>query len=406
MLQDKAPRPATGLQVDIVDTPDAFDALAPAWRRLQARDMESTVFLTWDWLALAFRQNPWRWSVLVVRDPVDSDEAICIVPLKYRTHWSRSQQEFQTQLEAGGRLLFSEYTGFLCDPSQEEAGLAAAADKLAAMPWSRLSMRYVAQSRRARIFTDRLAARGLSARYRDYRINKGETDNLVSPQVDLPEAFDSYLKAQVSANTRQRFNKMRRRHLDTGDYHVTHADDATLNDDITALLTFWTAKWAETKGRETAEQVAANYRSVLTAAHQCGALFLPVLKRGERRLGALGHVIDRQNGILHFIVAGRDTQAEETFIGDALHFYAIEWAIGQGFICYDFGHGNERYKYSYGAEDLQTLYFDIRRAEAGSAGMLDVLCLGEALKRMEGFIRDGKTDRAARACAQLAGLLT
>ena len=28
MLQDKAPRPATGLQVDIVDTPDAFDALA------------------------------------------------------------------------------------------------------------------------------------------------------------------------------------------------------------------------------------------------------------------------------------------------------------------------------------------------------------------------------------------
>ena len=126
MLQDKAPRPATGLQVDIVDTPDAFDALAPAWRRLQARDMESTVFLTWDWLALAFRQNPWRWSVLVVRDPVDSDEAICIVPLKYRTHWSRSQQEFQTQLEAGGRLLFSEYTGFLCDPSQEEAGLAAA----------------------------------------------------------------------------------------------------------------------------------------------------------------------------------------------------------------------------------------------------------------------------------------
>ncbi|KZY34785.1 hypothetical protein A3731_18495 [Roseovarius sp. HI0049] len=406
MLQDKAPRPAARLQVEIVDTPDALEALAPAWQRLQGRDMESTVFLTWEWLAPAFRQNPWRWSVLVVRDPVNSAEAICIIPLKYRTHWSRTQQQFQTQLEAGGRLLFSEYTGFLCDPAQEEAGLAAAADKLAAMPWARLSMRYVAQSRRARLFTDRLAAQGLDVRYRDYRINKGETDNLVSPQIDLPEEFGGYLKTQLSANTRQRYSKTRRRHLDTGDYTFTHADAATLEEDIIALLAFWKVKWAETKGEAAAEQVAANYRNVLTAAHRCGALFLPVLKRGERRLGALGHAIDRRNGIVHFIVAGRDTQAEETFIGDALHFHSIEWAIAQGFICYDFGHGDERYKYSYGAENLQTLYFDIRRTEPGSAGMLDVLCLGEALKRTEAFIRDGKTDRAARACAQLSGLLT
>ncbi len=84
----------------------------------------------------------------------------------------------------------------------------------------------------------------------------------------------------------------------------------------------------------------------------------------------------------------------------------IAWAISQGFICYDFGHGNERYKYSYGAEDLQTLYFEIRRTEPDDAGVLDVLCLAEALRRTETFIRDGKTDRAARACAQLSDLLT
>ena len=39
-------------------------------------------------------------------------------------------------------------------------------------------------------------------------------------------------------------------------------------------------------------------------------------------------------------------------------------------------------------------------------GVLDVLCLAEALRRTETFIRDGKTDRAARACAQLSDLLT
>lgn len=407
MLKEKSPLPAaTRLQVDIVDTPDALDALAPAWQRLQKRDMECTFFLTWDWMARAFRQNPWRWSVLVVRDPGGSGEAICIVPLKYRTHWSRTRQEFQTQLEAGGRLLFSEYTGFLCDPAHEELGLAAAARKLSTMPWSRLTMRYVAQSRRARIFTDQLGALGFGVRYRDYRINKGETDNLISPQVDLPEDFDTYLANQVSANTRQRCNKMRRRHLETGDYHFTHTDDATLEEDISDLLAHWKVKWAETKGDTAADQVAENYRNVLTSAHDCDALFLPVLRHGDRKLGALGHVLDRRNGVMHFIVAGRDTTAEEAFIGDALHFHSIAWAISQGFICYDFGHGNERYKYSYGAEDLQTLYFEIRRTEPDDAGVLDVLCLAEALRRTETFIRDGKTDRAARACAQLSDLLT
>lgn len=395
---------ARGLKVEIVDAWSGFEKLRATWNRLHDRDMEATFFLSWDWMAHAFRDKPLRWSIIVVREP--GGEAVCILPLKYRLHWSRSREEFQTQLEAGGRLLWSEYTGFLCDPAHEEKALAAAAQTLADMPWAQLSMRYVAQRRRAQVFTDQLAAQGLEVRYRSYKINKGQTNNLLCPQVDLPEDFQTYLANQVSSNTRQRYNKMKRRNFDTGAYRIAAATEETFEADLAGLLEFWEQRWRQQKGAATARNVASNYRDVLTAAQACGAAYLPVLYKGEERLGALGHVIDRRNGIAHFIVAGRNTEAEEPFIGDALHFHSIEWAIGQGFICYDFAHGNESYKYSYGAEDLETLYFQVRRPEPGEAGQFDIICLGEAMRRLHDYLKAGETERAEKACAQLTGLLS
>lgn len=400
------PAPAGKLQVDVIDSYAEFVGLRSLWQKLEQRDPESTVFLTWAWMAEVLRDKPFRWSILIVREQGVEDNILCILPLKYRVHWSRSRRELQTELEAGGRLLWSEYTGLLCDPRHEQAALAAVAERLARMPWAKLSMRYVAQHRRCRIFTGLFSDMGYPVRYRTYRINSGQTDNLLCPQVDLPEDFDTFLQTQISANKRQQFNRFRRKHLDTGNYAITCASDDTLDDDLDALLSFWTLKWREQKGSRQASRVAGNYRAVLTAAHRTGTLFLPVLRRGAESLGALGHVIDRENGLLHFIVAGRDAEAKEPFIGSALHFHSIEWAIRQGFICYDFCHGNEAYKYSYGAQDQEVLYFEIRRPNLDDHPVLDFVSIGEAMKRAEAFLKAGKTDRAARACAQVARLFS
>lgn len=406
MLMEKGkPAAAAALKVDVVDSWTGFEKLRPEWQDLERRDMEATFFLSWQWLAHAFRKNAFRWSVIVVRIAGTGGRPVCILPLKYRLHWSRSREEFQTQLEAGGRLIWSEYTGFLCEPAYEEAGLAAAAGALADLPWAQLSMRYVAQQRRAKFFTERLSDLGFTVRYRSYRIDSGKTDNLLCPQVDLPEDFESYMANQISANTRQKFNKIRRRHLDTGDYRVVESTGATVEQDIATLLQFWQKRWTEQKGAETAERVARNYRDVLAAAQSCGALFLPVLYKEQQPLGALGHVLDEKNGIMHFIVAGRDIEASESFIGEALHFHSIAHAIERGFICYDFAHGNESYKYKYGAENMETVYFQVRREEPREAGSFDILCLGEAMRRMEEYLKTGKTERALKACAQLSRIL-
>ncbi|SFN85301.1 Acetyltransferase involved in cellulose biosynthesis, CelD/BcsL family [Roseovarius lutimaris] len=400
------PVPDTALQVSIIDSYADFVKLRDAWQGLERRDPESTVFLTWDWMAQIFRDRPFRWSVLVVRDPARAGDVLCILPLKYRVHWSTSRKEFQTELEAAGRLLWSEYTGFLCNPAHEVEALTAAAGKLARMPWTKLSMRYVAQHRRCTIFTEALADQGFSVRFRDYLINNKETNNLLCPQVELPEDFDTYLKTQLSSNTRQKFNRFRRKSLDTGDYNITCADNTSFESDLEALLTFWKQKWSAQKGEEQAERVAANYRDVLTAAQRTGTLFMPVLRKGNTPLGALGHVLDVKNGLMHFIVAGRDFEAKETFIGSAMHFHSIEWAIAQGYICYDFCHGNEAYKYNYGAQDHDVLYFEVRRKNLRDDLVLDSICIGDAMRRVETFLSSGKIDHAARACAQIAKLFS
>ncbi|APE44288.1 hypothetical protein BOO69_13435 [Sulfitobacter alexandrii] len=391
------------LAVQVIDTPAGFAALREEWQALEARDPETTVFLSWAWFNEAFADQLYRWSVLVVRD--GAGDVICLVPLKYRVHWSGSRQEFQTQLQAGGRLLWSEYTGFLCAPELQREGLEAAARHLAAMPWISLSMRYVAQAGRCRIFTDALEQAGIAVRYQPYMINRGETDNLKCPQVTLPDDFDTYLAASVSRNRRQQYNRFRRKHLDTGDYRITHATGDTLEADLDTLMRFWADTWGEKKGRQT-EGIVAQYRRMLTAAARTDSLFLPVLWQGDRPLGALGHVIDRRRGMVHFIMVGRDQTAEEPFVGAALHFHAIAWAIEQGFGCYDFSHGNEPYKYGYGAQDVDVLFFEARRREPSDDTVFDSLCLGAALARLQGFIEEGRTDRATRACAQLARLLS
>ena len=134
-LQSPTPAEASAIAVRLVDTPAGLDALRPVWEELQARDPEATIFLTWEWMAQAFRAHPYRWTVLVAEDPRHPGRVLCLLPLKYRTHWSRSRAEFQTELEAGGRLLWSEYTGFLCHPEHEAAALRAVTDHLAGMPW-------------------------------------------------------------------------------------------------------------------------------------------------------------------------------------------------------------------------------------------------------------------------------
>lgn len=395
---------APAFHVEIIDTYAAFEAARPAWQRLMEKDPEATVFLGWEWLAQAFRDNPMKWSVIAVRSAPNAPDFICLLPLKYRVRWSQSQSQFQTEIEAGGRLLWSEYTGFLCDPLYEAPALAAAAQALARLPWSRLSMRYIAQGARAKGFASAFAKRDFEVEWKDYLINKGAIDNLVCPYVQLPQDFEGYLQEQVSANMRQKHHRFLRR-MEREGFRFSLADSETFARDVDILLGFWRQKWSVSKGKAKADAVASNYFQVLSAAQATGSLYLPVLWRQDVPIGALGHIVDQGRERMHFIVSGRDADTKDPFIGSALHFHSIQSAIDQGYESYDFCHGNERYKYSFGVSEQRADYFTIRRRTAAEGERFDSISTGEALQKTIEFLEGGRVDKALDACKQMAKLL-
>jgi CelD/BcsL family acetyltransferase involved in cellulose biosynthesis len=392
------------LHVEIIDTYDGLLNLQVGWQELEVRDPEMTFFLSWEWLAEAFHQHPGKWRVLVVRQANEENRCVGILPLKYRLHWSRTRNQFETQIEAGGRLMFSEYTGFLCEAGLERPVMEAFGDALRQMPWAKLSLRYLAQKQRAELFCATFDKAGYVVSWKDYRINKGQTDNLICPKVSFPDRFDTYLSS-ISANTRQQYRRFERRHLLNGECHFTYTDATSLDRDMTLLMKFWRQKWEPLKGLSVAKSVAGNFENVLRSAFSLNALFLPILWRGETPLGALGHVTDAKQGAMHFIIAGRDTSAKDAFIGKALHFHSIEHAITRKYKYYDFGHGDEPYKFTYGANRLKLQYFSISRAAGKDDRVFDPINSYAALERVEKFIEEGKMNRARAAYRQLAGIL-
>ncbi|MEY8839390.1 GNAT family N-acetyltransferase, partial [Cribrihabitans sp. XS_ASV171] len=216
------------LRVARIDRFDAFERLRPDWKSLEARDPEGTVFLSWDWLAQGFRDNPDRWMVLAI---FAGETLVAVFPLRARVRWSGSRAEFQTELAAGGLFLWSEYTGFLCDPDWEETAMTIFAEALQELPWYDLTLRYEASQRRAALFMRAFPEEAFRVGFRDYMINRGQTDNLLCPYVDLPDDYETWLSQGPGKNTRQKIRRFTRRYLDSGDLRFNLSSGAQLKPD-------------------------------------------------------------------------------------------------------------------------------------------------------------------------------
>jgi len=389
------------LTVHVIRDLDELYALQAEWERLHAEDKQAGVFLSWNWLVQGFQAKPDRFTVLVARSDGLSDRLVGILPLKSRVHWSGSKSQLQTQYEAGGRLIWSEYTGFICAPDWEGLVLAAFAKALAQMPWSTLSLRYIDQVERAELFRKAFPKTEFSRSYRPYLINKGTTNNLLCPQVDLGESFDAFLVTALSANSRQKFRRAERKHLETGELHFTETGQADFETNLDTLMGFWRSKWEPIRGKAMTAKVAYSYQNMLRAALAADVLFMPVLWHGDRPLGVLAHVLDRKLSKVHFIMVGRDLEFDAPYVGQILHLASIEWSIAHGYRTYDFCHGDEPYKYSYGTSDRETKFLSIKRRSNKADHCFDEANIGDALIRIRGFLSANQYDRAASACDQI-----
>lgn len=393
------------LTVDVIDDYAGFISLRSEWDALLTLDPESGVFLSWSSFESAFALNPRRWRVFVVREDGRAGKVRCIFPTKYRVHWSTSLSVFQTEIEAAGRLNWSEYVGFVCDPVHEEAALIALARHLSALPWVLLSLRYESSTRRADIFAAAFDPEQFSLRWKPYLINGGATDNLRCPRLHLPGDIETWMATSLSGNTRQKLRRHWRAYMDAGRYHITFTQHETLERDLDILFSYWLARWSPSKGVANATLIAREYRDMLLDAHRRGSLHLSLLWEGARTLAILAAVVDWPMGKLHFILSGRDEDDPSPAIGLLIHASNISWAIDHGLRVYDFGHGNEPYKYSFGSIEEHVKYFELRRITTDAA-TLDPFSHGEVLRRLPSLLRSGKLDEAIAACEAASVLIS
>ncbi len=388
------------MHIERVDTFAEFQCLRTAWDTIYQSDPEAQFFLSWQWLAGALESYPGEWLVLVARGADSTYRGF--LPLRRKTIWSKSRQQLRNELQFAGRLFWADYGGVLCLPEHEEAVLNAFAVYLKQLHWSHFYLKgFRISDRRFELFMAPFADERFIVEPMTSTINDGETDNLVSPHIDLPDTFDAYLAEKLSSNTRQKLRRFLRKLEVSTEYQLTTTNAATQVRDVQILETLWGKLRREQKGANT-QRLATKYGMIVQRGLEDKTCHLLILWYRDTPLGVLASFVDWDKSRLLFFVSGRDEDFRELPVGLILHACNVRWAIEHGIRTYDFLRGNEPYKYSLGATDMR-LRYPLVRTQSGvnPNGKLDPGCIDEALQLAVDFAKRNYTQRAVIACQQI-----
>lgn len=360
-MNDASPsRFATLAQTDryLVGVVKDAETLRAEWNSLHASDPESGLFLSFAWISALYATTGKPARLYTVRDGYG--RLVCLFPA-YESHYkSRSSGRQKTAIKAAGRLSLSEYTGFICAPNHEQAALSALAKYLKDESWDRFSLRYEPTVRRAEIFADAFPSAQFRSSWPEYKINDGETDCLICPVIDLPSNFEDYLSQNLGRRARKGMRSALRKHIDSGEMHITRATPGRVKQDIQTLFDFWAQQWTGKLAPSRIQSLLGRFRRYFDLAAKQDALLLSLIWRDDQPLAAQASIIDTAGSRLICKMSGRDV-SQEASVGKLLDLGQIKWAIEHGVKLYDFGHGNAPYKYSFGASDQPIKILSIRR---------------------------------------------
>jgi CelD/BcsL family acetyltransferase involved in cellulose biosynthesis len=382
-----------------VDKYEDFERLRSAWEIVYQSDPEAQLFLSWKWLAGALESYPGEWLVLVAR--TEDGNCVGFLPLRLKLIWSKSRRQLRNELQFAGRLFWADYGSILCRPECEASVLAAFASHLKQMNWSHIYLKgFRISDRRFRFFMEPFADERLVVDSRSSTINDRETDNLISPYVNLPDTFEAYL-SQLSSNTRQKARRILRKLESSTEYRITTTSAETQSRDLQILEELWSHMWRERKGSNT-EGLAQKYALIVKRGLDAGLVHMPVLWHRDTPIGVLSSFVDREKSRLLFFVSGRDEHFTGLPVGLGLHALNIRWAIENGITTYDLLRGNEPYKYSLGAVDAPLRYPCIRtKSGTNLNGKLDSGCVVDALRMAYAFAKQHHRQEAATLCQQV-----
>ena len=359
------------MRIDVIDTEAGFDGLREQWERVYGNDPYAQHFLSWIWLKpYLARRN--RWFVLALREKPEGSPYVAFFPLRVVTQHDEKTGQFIDEIIMAGNCS-ADYTGFLAEPAYEQNAIEGFSQYLKQQNWTHLKVEffYGPQERRDAFLR---ALEGPDVMFRDSSPKNAENiDNCICPVVHLPDSFDAYLDTSMSSQTRQKLRRFMRKVEADENYRITMATPETIERDLDILFRFWRIKWLAKKGEERTDRLIAGTRTLLMDSFATGNLDVPVLWHGDRPLGVLANMIDRQKKSVLFYITGRDEEWKTPSPGLILHAHCIRKAIAEGFKTYDFLRGTEPYKYMFGPQERQ-LSCTIFRSRTGRN-------LGEVINR-------------------------
>lgn len=322
------------MQVSLIQTPEHLAAVRPDWEAVYAADPHSSVFMSWEWMSGWTRIVPCTWLILAARYSSGSGYA-AFMPLGMQFIRADSGRVLN-KLVMGGNP-WSDSTGFLCLPQQEEALIPVFAGFIKNyLRWDIFDMRNLGDPRLP-LFLKRFSPH-------DFVVRAG--DSIPCPHVALPTTWEQYLRESLGSCTRRHLKYAMRKVERHERFRAVATNAENAERQIETLLALWRGRW----GRETREETD-RFRILFRSCLDADSLCLTTLWLGEEPLAAEAAFLDRKLKIFWGYTTAFNPAFSSLSPGNVMTGFHIRTAISEGFRIYDFGAGGEPYKYNFGTRE-------------------------------------------------------
>lgn len=310
---------------------DQFPPLKTSWDTLLTNCPCNTIFLTWDWQELWWRTiGEGELNLLTVQA---GDEVVGIAPLMFQDErWGF----------AGG-VEVADFLDVIASPSHRE-GVARAVLEFFQRSGSPVELRNLRPAS--------LGATLLKADAPVFGLEPSLEPEDVSPRIELPGDWESYLHS-LSKKDRHELRRKMRRLMGAGDvrwFYVT--DPATRAADVGDFLRLHRLS-AESKAAFMTAEMEHFFRALVDEFVPRGLLRLYFLEVDGVRVASV--ILFDYEGEFLLYNSGYDPAYAHLSVGLLLKAFCIKDAIDEGRRVFDFLQGNESYKYDLGAVDVPIL---------------------------------------------------
>jgi CelD/BcsL family acetyltransferase involved in cellulose biosynthesis len=320
---------------------ESLSGLRDCWNKLLSSCAHDTVFLTWDWHDAWWRAHgTGELHVLTVEQ---SGQVVGIAPLvREAGRWG-----------IGGGVEVADFLDIVAAPNHADDVACAVLDYVSRFGGTLELRNLRPHSVGATSLFRKAERRGLSP------VLERED---VSPRLDLPPDWDSYL-LMLSKKDRHELRRKLRRLYAAGEVVVAPVNDrATRAKDVADYLSLHRLS-AENKATFMTTAMEAFFRYVVDEFASRDLLRLYFLTIDGVRVASV--ILFDYGGEFLLYNSGYDPEYSHLSVGLLLKAFCIRDAIAEGRRGFDFLQGNEPYKYDLGATDVPILRM---RVELGASG--------------------------------------